>query len=83
MRRNSSKLCENKLKISIKTKSFKNSGAEKYINWNGNKNHHRDSKSDVKAEESISELENRTMKIKYEEQKEKSLKESKESLRDL
>lgn len=71
------------MEISIKTKSFKNSGAEKYINWNGNKNHYRDSTSDVKAEESISELENRTMKIKYEEQKEKSLKESKQSLRDL
>lgn len=44
---------------------------------------YRDSKSDVKAEESISELENRTMKIKYEEQKEKSLKESKQRLWDL
>lgn len=68
-------------KLSIKAKSLKNSGAEKYINWN-EKIHYRDSKSDVKAGENNSELENRTMKIKYEKQKEKCLKENKQSLRD-
>lgn len=48
--------------------------------WN-EKIHYKDSKSDVKAEESVSELEDRTMEmITYKEQKEKRLKKTKQGL---